>query len=90
MAEVTERGFRVFERLTGDQGWNTVVRVQESSAALRGPCVWIFEDGRNGENSVHLDYEGAQALIAGLETFVDEARRGQLTEKVADGSDANG
>lgn len=85
MKETTNRGFRVFGRITDDRG--TGVRVQESSAAGRGAHVWLFTEGdcvdhlgKHQRPDAHLNYHQAKALIEALQAFVHEAEAGQLAE----------
>lgn len=74
----TDRGFRIFARVPCRTG---VLRLQESSLADGGgPHCWLFLDEPNG-SSPQLSVAQAEALIAALRTFVNEAVAGNLSEK---------
>jgi hypothetical protein len=82
----TERGFA--KHANFKTAWHGEVRVQESSAALIGPCVWIFAElsysNKPNKNApyLHLSLEEAYLLRDGLSDFIRDARAGRLTEKV--------
>jgi hypothetical protein len=82
----TERGFA--KHANFKTAWHGEVRVQESSAALIGPCVWIFAglsySNKPDENAphLHLSFEDAVKLRDGLSDFIRDARAGRLTGKV--------
>ena len=81
MKKTSQRGFRIFGEFEGDAGRPTTVRVQESSAALRGPCVWVYhDDGKLA--SLHLDLAGARSLARALDVFIHEASNNMLTEPI--------
>jgi hypothetical protein len=74
----TSSGSKVFaERESG-----RAIRVTESSLKVNGPCVWVFCDTPDGQDSVHLNLEDAQLVVDGLLRFVLDARA-QEAEAVA-------
>lgn len=78
MKETTQRGLRIFGEFEADALRPITIRVQESSAALRGPCVWVY----HADASVHLDLAGARSLARALACFIGEATENMLTEPI--------
>lgn len=80
--ERTQRGFRIFGRVTDSNG--DVWRVQESSRAFEGACVWLFWDSGKDARDVprpHLTVSQAKDLVGLLGAFIAEAEGGELTEE---------
>ena len=80
----TPRGFRLFH--------DAEIVVQESSLAFEGAHAWIRGgrpiDNDGGRGVLHVNVRQAAAIVAGLETFIAEARGGELTEPVSVGEGA--
>lgn len=81
MPDVTSRGFRIFmSRERSDEEWlygkPATVSVVESSLAMRGPHVRIYE----GDDGVQLSLLEARAVADALALFCAEAEAGELTE----------
>lgn len=70
--EVTEtpRGFHVYgDPVTNERGHT--VQVHESSNAM-GPHVWLGVESATERMDIELDEDGARALVARLQTWLDE------------------
>ena len=78
--ERTTRGFRVFGRIeTPTYG---PIRVVESSLAFNGAQVWISQKQKVlAPETIGINVAEAEALIEILNTFIREAKAGQLTER---------
>ena len=87
----TERGFGKFGE------WPSVshglVRVQESSAAFKGACVWIFcelsysNNPKDNPPHVHLQYRDAVELRDALNRFLAAVKDGETVEPADAGPD---
>jgi len=81
----TPRGFGVF----GDWPamWHGQIKVQESSAALKGACVWIFCEQAYGNTPkkspphLHLQYQDAVRLRDALNRFIAAVKDGETIER---------
>ena len=80
----TPRGFGIF----GDWPamWHGQIKVQESSVAMKGACVWVFCERAYG-NSVsghpphlHLQYQDAVRLRDALNRFIAAVKDGETVE----------
>lgn len=66
--------------------WHGLVRVQESSAAFQGACVWVFAERAYSNTPevdpphLHLSYRDAVNLRRALAVFTRAARSGATTE----------
>jgi hypothetical protein len=67
----TSRGFVIYDEFEGSNGG---IRVRESSSAEE-VSVWIFQNGRYGFNSIHLNYEEANRVVSALMEFLNEYER---------------
>jgi len=80
----TERGFS--KHGTFKTTWHGEVRVQESSAAFKGACVWVFcEEAYSNEPKknpphLHLSYVDAVNLRDALIDFIKDAEDGKTLE----------
>jgi len=80
----TPRGFGVF----GDWPamWHGHVRVQESSAAFKGACVWIFceraysNTPKKNPPHLHLQYQDAVQLRDALNRFLAAVKDQETVE----------
>jgi hypothetical protein len=66
--------------------WHGNIRVQESSAAFKGACVWVFADlsysnePEKNAPHLHLQYADALALRDALDLFIKSAKAGKTVE----------
>lgn len=80
----TERGFAKHGKFKTT--WHGEVRVQESSAAFKGACVWVFAElaysntPQKNPPHLHLSYADAVNLRDGLNDFIKDAKAGRLME----------
>ena len=84
VAYKTNRGFNGFKQF--QTTWHGKVRVQESSAAFKGACAWVFAElaysNTPAENPphLHLSYADAVRLRDGLNLFIKMADADKLME----------
>lgn len=80
----TERGFAKFGEF--EAVWHGKTRVQESSAALRGACVWVFcelaysNTPKKNPPHLHLAYKDAVELRDALNRFIAAVKDGETVE----------
>src|SRR3989304_7796396 len=87
VTETTERGFRVYARVSTCH--DGVVRVQDSSEIGEGPRVWLFLDeekgcehlGQHMKPDIYLDEAGVRALRQALDAFLDATECRGLTTR---------
>jgi hypothetical protein len=66
--------------------WHGRVRVQESSIAFKGACVWVFAEfsysnvPKENAPHLHLSYADAVRLRDGLNDFIRAANLGKTCE----------
>ena len=81
----TDRGFAYFGEFPSK--WHGKMRVQESSAAFRGPCAWVFcelaydNNPRKNPPHLHLQYQDALNLRDALNRFLGAVKDGDTMEK---------
>jgi hypothetical protein len=87
----TERGFGKFGEWPAM--WHGQIRVQESSAAFKGACVWIFCERSYGNAPekkpphLHLQYQDAVQLRDALNRFLAATKDGETVEPKESGPD---
>lgn len=87
----TERGFGKFGEWPAM--WHGQIRVQESSAAFKGACVWIFceksyiNEPKKNPPHLYLQYKDALALRDALNRFIGAVKDGETVEPMDAGPD---